>query len=112
MSKSELMKNKLNECDMFVELTIPTFISANSSGELKLRKVALTITSILNCKETFKLNMDTYFEDLTEEDYLIVWESKHKKSERIAFANHIKQGNYILNYLDMCNERYSDEEER
>ena len=26
MSKSELMKNKLNECDMFVELTIPTFI--------------------------------------------------------------------------------------
>ena len=104
------MKKKPNECDMFVELTIKNAYT-HEDAKMHDGKFALTVTSVPNCKESFKLNMDTYFEDLTEEDYLIVWESNLKKDQRMVRAFLIKQGYYKLNKLVMCNERYSDEEE-
>ena len=92
--------NNNNECDMFVGLNVCN------------KDIGLSVTSVPNCKESFRSNMDTYFKDLTEEDYLIVWESNLKKDQRMVRAFLIKQGYYKLNKLVMCNERYVEDDAR
>ena len=97
------MKN--NECDMFVELSVWGLKETEKDG----RESCFLVTYVPNCKESFILNIDTYLKDLkSEKDDLIVWESKHKIDRRRAVAWLIKQGNYKLNNLVICNERYSD----
>ena len=54
---------KVNECDMFVSLKVDN------------QDVCLSVTSVPNCKESFILNINTYLEDLTIDDDLIIWES-------------------------------------
>ena len=92
--------NNNNECDMSLELLV-----------LDKIKVALCVPYVPNCKESFKLNIDTYLKDLTEKDYLVIWESEHDKYIRIALSICIRQGKYILNKLVMCNERYEEDRE-
>jgi hypothetical protein len=85
---------KVNECDMFVSLKVDN------------QDVYLSVTSVPNCKESFILNMDQYLEDLTIDDDLIIWESIILN--KFTIVNEIKDKNYKLNKLVICNERYTD----
>ena len=89
--------NKVNECDMFVSLNVDN------------QNVCLSVTSVPNCKESFKLNLDQYLKDLTIDDDLIIWESIILN--KFTIVNEIKDKNYKLDKLVICNERHVEERE-